>query len=164
MTRIFISNHLEFGYLCRKIKTMSISNLYSSGFRKRNRDHFAAIVRVALSDGEVSVEEHAFIERLAKNLDIPETELKTIMKDPAQYPINPPADYESRLERLYDIARMVHADLITEADEIRIMTRLGIGLGFPVDRVDAIVEKSIALLHDWVDLETFKETIKKMKW
>lgn len=49
---------------------MSISDLYSSGFRERNRDHFAAIVRVALSDGAINDSERAFIERLAKNLDI----------------------------------------------------------------------------------------------
>ena len=143
---------------------MSISSLYSGGFLKRNRDHFASIVRVALSDGEISVEERAFIERLAKNLDISEAELKTIIKDPSQYPIKPPVDYETRLERLYDIARMIHADLITDEDEIRIMTRLGIGLGFPVNRVDAVVKKAMELLQNQVDMDAFKEEIKKMKW
>ncbi|MEM9687568.1 MAG: TerB family tellurite resistance protein, partial [Bacteroidota bacterium] len=49
---------------------MSISDLYSSGFRERNKSHFAAIVRVALSDGEISTEEQAFLTRLADNLDV----------------------------------------------------------------------------------------------
>ena len=49
---------------------MSISDLYSTGFRERNRDHFAAIVRVALSDGAISLDEKAFLDRLAKNLDV----------------------------------------------------------------------------------------------
>ena len=30
---------------------MSISDLYDNEFRKRNKDHFGAIVRVAMSDG-----------------------------------------------------------------------------------------------------------------
>lgn len=140
---------------------MSISELYSSGFRKRNRDHFAAIVRVALSDGEISPEEKAFIERLAKNLDVSDAELKKIVKDPSQYPINPPVSYETRLERLYDIARMVHADHITDEDELNIMTRLSIGLGFSVNDVDAVVKKAMELLHDQVDVDTFKEEMRK---
>ena len=39
---------------------MSISDLYSSGFRERNQDHFAAIVRVAMSNDVISEEEKAF--------------------------------------------------------------------------------------------------------
>ena len=31
---------------------MSFSELFESGFKKRNEDHFAAIVRVAMSDGD----------------------------------------------------------------------------------------------------------------
>ena len=30
---------------------MSFSDLYTPGFKSRNRDHFAAIVRIALADG-----------------------------------------------------------------------------------------------------------------
>ena len=36
---------------------MSFSELFTSGFKQRNRDHFAAIVRVALSDGIITDEE-----------------------------------------------------------------------------------------------------------
>ena len=93
---------------------MSISDLYSSGFRDRNRDHFAAIVRVALSDGEMSPEEKAFLDRLANE------------------------------------------------DEMRIMRRLGIGLGFNPANVDLINKKAMDLIHKGVDLDTFIEEIKHM--
>jgi hypothetical protein len=36
---------------------MSISDLFDSGFRQRNKGHFSAIVRVALTDGSVSEQE-----------------------------------------------------------------------------------------------------------
>ena len=47
---------------------MSISDLFDSGFRKRNKDHFAAIVRVAMSDGVINDAERAFLDRLATRL------------------------------------------------------------------------------------------------
>ena len=36
---------------------MSISDLFDSGFRNRNKGHFSSIVRVALSDGIIGPEE-----------------------------------------------------------------------------------------------------------
>jgi len=47
---------------------MSISDLYDSGFQKRNQGHFAAIVRVAMSDGVINDEEKTFLDRLARKL------------------------------------------------------------------------------------------------
>ncbi|EID75920.1 fructose 1,6-bisphosphatase [Imtechella halotolerans] len=141
---------------------MSISDLYSSGFRERNRDHFAAIVRVALSDGAINDSERAFIERLAKNLDIHEGEMNEVLEDPYRFPVNPPVSYDQRLERLYDIARMVYVDKIADEDEMRIMIRLGIGLGFTPANVEFIIKKAMYLLSLNVNLETFKEEIKHM--
>ncbi|HAS18952.1 MAG TPA: fructose 1,6-bisphosphatase, partial [Flavobacteriaceae bacterium] len=67
---------------------MSFSQLYSPAFRERNRDHFAAIVRIALSDGIISEEEEAFINRTAINLDIEESEVAKIKANLDAYPIN----------------------------------------------------------------------------
>ena len=39
---------------------MSISDLFDSCFRNRNKGHFSAIVRVALSDGIIGTEERYF--------------------------------------------------------------------------------------------------------
>lgn len=141
---------------------MSISDLYSSGFRERNRDHFASIVRVALSDGEINPEEKAFLDRLAKNLDISAEEYEEVLENPTKYPVNPPVLYEHRLERLYDLTRMVYTDHIADDDEMRIMMRLGVALGFTPGNVEFIVKKAMYLVNLGVDLETFKDEIKNM--
>ena len=141
---------------------MSISDLYSSGFRERNRDHFAAIVRVAISDGPVNPEEKAFLDRLAKNLDISAEEYEEVLENPTKYPVNPPVLYDHRLERLYDIARMVYSDHIADENEMRIMMRLGVALGFTPGNVEFIIKKAMYLLSLGVDLETFKDEIKNM--
>ena len=39
---------------------MSFSELFESGFKKRNEDHFASIVRVAMSDGIINDQEKHF--------------------------------------------------------------------------------------------------------
>ena len=118
---------------------MSISDLFDSGFKKRNEDHFAAIVRVAMDDGIITDEEKAFLDRLAHNLDISEHDYKLILKDYQSHPINPPISYDSRLERLYDLARMVYADAIKDDKQIILLKKIGIGLGFSPSNVQEAV-------------------------
>ncbi len=141
---------------------MSISDLFDSGFKTRNEDHFAAIVRVAMDDGIISEEEKLFLDRLARNLDISDLEYKKILKDYQSHPINPPTSYESRLERLYDLARMVYVDHIKEDKQVVLLKKIGIGLGFSPKNVMYVIDKALTLVNEGVDLDTFKDEIKHM--
>ncbi len=141
---------------------MSISDLFDSGFKKRNEDHFAAIVRVAMDDGVITDDEKAFLDRLARNLDISEADYKTILKDYASHPINPPTSYDVRLERLYDLSRMVHVDYIKDEHEEVVLRKIAVGLGFSAVNVKYIVDKALTLIGNGASLDTFAEAIKKM--
>lgn len=134
---------------------MSFSNLYTSRFKSRNRDHFAAIVRIALADGIISDQEQAFINRTAINLEIEDTEVNYIIENINDYPINPPVSKQIRLERLYDLSRMVFADNIADEAEKKLMHRLVIGLGFEVDKANEIIEKSFQEILKGSDEEEF---------
>ena len=148
--------------LKQKQKHMSFSDLFDSGFKKRNEDHFAAIVRVAMDDGIISEDEKAFLDRLARNLDISDGEYKKILKDYQSHPINPPVSYDNRLERLYDLVRMVHVDQIKGDPEHRLLNKIGVGLGFHAVNVKYIVDKALTLVNNGVDLDTFMDQIKNM--
>lgn len=141
---------------------MSILDLFDSGFKKRNQDHFAAIVRVAMSDGVITDDERAFLHRLAANLEISEAEYKEILKDYKSHHINPPTDYNLRLERLYDLARMVYADHVLGEKQTAMLERLGIGLGFSTGNVAYVVDKALKLVNAGVDRDTFIDEIKHM--
>ncbi|SHG89295.1 hypothetical protein DFQ05_1823 [Winogradskyella wandonensis] len=141
---------------------MSFSDLFESGFQKRNQDHFAAIVRVAMSDGIINDAEKAFLDRLATRLDINEHDYKEILKDYASHPINAPHSYNERLERLYDLARMVWADHIEGPNQVALLEKLCIGLGFNQDNVKYIADKALTLVHYEVDLDEFTEKMKNM--
>ncbi|MDA8898031.1 TerB family tellurite resistance protein [Flavobacteriaceae bacterium] len=133
---------------------MSISDIYSSGFKNRNRDHFAAIVRVALSDGIINDDEQAFLNRTAINLEVEEEEYQNILKNADTYKINPPSTTQNRLERLYDLTRMVYADSIADEGEKSLLRRLVTGLGFSTD-ADEIVNKAIELVAAGKDEDEF---------
>lgn len=152
---IIFALHLKFNF-------MSFSDLYNSGFRKRNEDHFAAIVRVAMSDNVITLEERAFLDRLARNLDISETDYAIILKDYLAHPINPPITYDRRLERLFDLTRMVYADSELGERQQKMLERLGVGLGFSPQNIKYVIDKALILVSHDVDLDDFKEEIKMM--
>ena len=61
-------------------------------------------------DGYSSVKEKTFLDKLAANLEISNSEYEEILENPTKYPINPPYSYNERLERLFDLGRMVYID------------------------------------------------------
>ncbi|MFP9114005.1 TerB family tellurite resistance protein [Flavobacterium sp. RHBU_3] len=134
---------------------MSISDLFDTGFKQRNQGHFASIVRVAMENGHLSVEERAFIDKLAKKLEISEEDYKLILANPYKYPVNPPHLYVQRLERLYDLSRMVYADHVLGPKQKEILTRFSLALGFTPGNVKYIVDKALSLLVMGVDSDTF---------
>jgi uncharacterized tellurite resistance protein B-like protein len=142
---------------------MSISDLYDSGFRNRNKGHFSAIVRVALSDGTLSEEEKKFLDKLAIKLEISPAEYEEILANPLKYPVNPPLLHTSRLERLYDLARMVYTDEHVMAEkEQELLTRFALALGFTPGNVNYIVDKALKLVDHKVDLDTFTYEMQHM--
>jgi uncharacterized tellurite resistance protein B-like protein len=141
---------------------MSISDLFDSEFKTRNKGHFSAIVRVAITDGNVSAEEKHFLEKLAITLEISKEEFEEILENPLKYPINPPYLYVQRLERLYDLARMVRVDHQLGDKQDTLLRKFAIALGFTPSNVNYIVDKALSLIDKKVDADTFVYEMQNM--
>ena len=70
-------------------------------------------------------------------------------------PINAPYLHSQRLERLYDLSRMVYADHILGPKQKEILTKFALALGFTPGNVSLIVDKAMSLLMMNVDLDAF---------
>lgn len=141
---------------------MSYSELFDLGFRERNKGHFASIVRVALANGHFSPEEKAFLDELAIRLEISDDDYAKILKNPESYPVNPPYLETNRIERLYDLARMVYVNHVLGPKQKEILKKFAVALGFSTN-IEYLVDKSLSLLVLNVDEETFIEEIHNRK-
>jgi len=141
---------------------MSISDLYPTGLHQQNIGHFATIVRLALLDNKIDSEEYKLLKRLAVRLDITSVEFETILKNPTNYPTNPPVSYEGRLVRLYDLTKMLFLDKNPTIDKTSMLDRIAVGLGFPVENARNIVKEAIKFFLKEPDMEDFKNVIKKV--
>ncbi|HMI08390.1 MAG TPA: hypothetical protein VK528_12640 [Flavobacterium sp.] len=134
---------------------MSFSDLFDSEFKSRNKGHFSAIARVAMADGIMVPEEKAFLDKLARKLEISKDEYEEILENPLKYPINPPYLYSQRLERLYDLGRMVHVDHHLGDKQDILLRKFALALGFTPGNANHIVNKAMSLIDAKVDSETF---------
>lgn len=141
---------------------MSIVDLYDSEFKARNKGHFSAIVRVALADGVVEPEERLFLDKLAAQLEISAEEYDEILENPLKYPINPPAMHHQRLERLYDLGRMVYIDQKLGDRRKTVLRRFALALGFTPGNAEYIIDKALKVIASGADLDTFVDEMTHM--
>lgn len=136
------------------------TDLYDNGFKERNKGHFASIVKAAYLDGKISEKEQEFIDRLANRLDISEADYKQIMADPKSIPLNPPYLMEQRIQRLYDLARMVYIDYQSGPAQKDLLNKFVIGLGFSGNSQE-VANHALAFLVLEYDPEEFAKKMEE---
>jgi uncharacterized tellurite resistance protein B-like protein len=140
---------------------MSFSQLFESGERSRNLSHFASILRIALVDGEFKDEEKKLLSRFARKLNISDKEYEDIIKHPSNYPLNPPASADERLERMLDLFKMIFADHEIDQDEQRLLERYAIALGYTEQLAAKLIRRSIKIFQGGLDLEDYRYLLNK---
>lgn len=139
---------------------MSYVDLYSSGAHRRNLAHFAAIATLAAVDGEINQEERVLLDRFANKLDITADEYKEVMESENKYPINPPASSEERLQRLFDLFRIIFVDHIIDEEERALITKYAIGLGYRSESANLIIKRSIEIFSGEIAFEDYLYLLK----
>ncbi len=140
---------------------MPILDLYNHSEHRKNLAHFASLASLAAVDGEVNPEEKRVLDRFAYKMGISESEYKEVMKKENKYPFDPSNSLEERLERLHDLFRIIFADHDIDDEEMILLKKYAIGLGFPDKKADRIIEKSVAIFSGRIDFDDYLLLITK---
>lgn len=140
---------------------MSFNDLFDSGKHKKNLGHFASIVTLAAADGAINENELALLKRFARKLDVDNSEFEEILATPNRYPINPPNNKFERLERLYDLFKIIYSDHIMDESEEKLVRKYAIGLGYDTEEATSVIDKSIAIFGGKIPFEDYKSLINK---
>lgn len=139
---------------------MSFADLYTSGEHRRNLAHFAALATLASIDGEISTEEKQMLDRFASKLNITKSEYEEVFKKGNKFPIDAPHDAEERLERLFDFFRIIYTDNVVDDEEMILVKKYAIGLGFAGDLADKVIERSVAIFGGKIGFEDYLYLLK----
>lgn len=140
---------------------MSILNVFLSGTQKKNRGHLANIVKIAKSNGKINRDEIRLLKKIQKELNISDLAFRNIIRKPDVYPMNPPANYEDRIERLYTLANMMFVEKESLELSIKLLEKLAVGIGFPLQTHEAVVKSAAEQTQQKASLEQFSSAIKK---
>lgn len=140
---------------------MPIIDLYTHSESRRNLAHFAAMASLAAVDGEINPQEKKILDRFAEKLGITDAEYKEVMKKENKYPIESPHDRDKRLERLYDFFRIIFADNDIEGDQMGMVEKYAVGLGFPPAKAAEMVEKSAKIFKGEIPFEDYSYLMAK---
>ena len=135
---------------------MSFTDLFETGEHKRNLAHFASIVSIASVDGEVNKEEESKLKRFARKLDITDAEYMEVLKNPSKYPMNPSNSADKRLERMHDLFEMIFADHEIDDDELHLIEKYAIGLGYTEELAAKLIKRSIKIYSGGLDFEDYR--------
>ena len=141
---------------------MAISDYNLSGEQKRNIEHFASIVVLAMADEKITEGEEKLLKRLAKRYHILEEKYNEIIENPSKFPVHTPHNYNERIERLYDLTKMIYADDEVSLKEVGVLRRICVGLGFPLNNVEKIADEAIHLVLNDNDIEDFTKAVKRV--
>ena len=140
---------------------MSFADLYTSGEHRRNLAHFAALATLASIDGEISTKEKQMLDRFASKLNITKSEYEEVFKKENKFPIDAPHDAEERLERLFDFFRIIYTDHVVDDEEMILVKKYAIGLGFAGDLADKVIERSVAIFGGKIGFEDYLYLLKQ---
>lgn len=141
---------------------MAILDLYEHSQHRREIGHFANIIKIANADEVITDDEQKLLDRLAFHLNITKKEYGKIKANPDNYPIHPPVEYDARIERLFDLIRMIFADKEVILKEVTLVRKTVVGLGFPLDNVEKITDEAIHLIMNRNNLVDFTKAIKNV--
>lgn len=140
---------------------MSVEDLYSSNSPNNNLAHFASIAGLAAVDGHIDDAEMKLLKRFAHKLQISDAHFKEVMKRGNKYPIQHQVSFEERLERFFDLVRMVFTDSVIDEDEKVLLRRYAIGLGFSSEKADVIIKRSTAIFTGNIDFDDYLYLIQR---
>ena len=140
---------------------MSFSDLFGSGEHLRNLSHFASIVNLAAVDGEINNDEELLLKRFARKLDVSQEEYVKVLENPKSFPLSSYNSIERRLERLHDLFKIIFADHEIEEEEIELVKRYAIGLGFSSQASEGIIKRSIQIFSGQLNFEDYRYLLEK---
>ena len=140
---------------------MSFSDLFGSGEHLRNLGHFASIVNLAAVDGDINSDEEEQLRRFARKLNIDEEEYNLVLKNPKSFPINPHNNVQERLERLYDLLKIIFSDHEIDEEEMDLLKKYAIGLGFSGEASEGIIRRSVQIFSGKLDFDDYLYLLRK---
>ncbi|SFT55340.1 Tellurite resistance protein TerB [Lishizhenia tianjinensis] len=138
---------------------MGFSALFESGEKAKYRGHYRNLLLIACADGGIDDQEQALLDRIASRIGLTTDQVAEIKANPANFPTVAPTTREERYERFIQLMQMVAINGHADANELKLVRKYGIALGFTEESMD---EKFELILKHLLDGKSRSEVLDKV--
>lgn len=140
---------------------MAIKDIYESQEHRANPSYFSAISNLASNDGKLNKEELESLLRFSDKLNITPEEYEHILAHPMLYPIRAVHSSEERLERIFDLFKVVCVDHYMDETEQKLILKYAIAMGCTSEKAESIIKKSVRIFEGGLDFEDYRFLLDK---
>ena len=129
---------------------MSLFNKFDD---KKKKSHVRNLLKMAAADGSVDEVEVKFLNRVARRYGVTPEEVQHIIDHQDDYTFTPPSDKEDRHAQLLNLTIMMMIDDVIDDHEMAMLKKFAIGLGYPIGKVDKLIQTAINCVKEGMEDE-----------
>ncbi len=119
---------------------MDLLKIFKSDTNGIRRSHLKNLICVAMADGHLDEGEWEMVKSIARLMEITETEIETIRKNPDAVSFVPPRRYEDKVEQIQDLVSLMTIDGEINARELELCKKISLRLDILPQMVDQVLE------------------------
>lgn len=126
------------------------------------KNHIRNLLALAKIDGHMHAKEEKLLYKIGKKYGLKDRQIKELLESKEKYEMNVPDNHNDRMNLLYDLLLMVHADNVVDEHEIRFCEDAVKKLGMKKELVPWLLESfdegTPPRAEDWEEIKaTAKE-------
>jgi uncharacterized tellurite resistance protein B-like protein len=142
---------------------MSFSDFFTDNGQRIARQHYLNLIEVFKINGKVSKEELALLQKEGRKFGLTDPEIDKLINQPSDHPYHAPYSLEDKFEQLYNVVEMVLADENVSDNEIRLLRKFAVEVGFDDRAIEILKDVLIEGIRQQKSEETlFKEFKSKL--
>lgn len=103
---------------------MSIEALFMIGFFEHQylsfkKNHIKNLLALAKADGQMHPKEEALLFKIGRNYGLKDRQIKSLIESDEKYIVVVPDNHNDKMNLIYDLLLMIHADDRVEKNEVR---------------------------------------------
>jgi len=131
--------------------------------KRKNREYFVHLVRIAKADDVVSNNELELLVRIGKKLGFTDPEIDKLIETTGKFDYEPPIELSKRFDQLYEIVKMTLADGVIDNNELRLARGFATISGFMESEIPKLLVLLMSGIKQGIDEEDLFEIYKKEK-
>jgi hypothetical protein len=114
------------------------------------KSHFLNLYAMALTDSQFDEKEIYLLYKISEEKGVPKGEIDNLLLNPATLRFHFPENVEERIEYLYDYAKMILADGRVDDNEMKMLEKFCLRMGFSQENNASIMEFLISAARNQV--------------